>query len=322
MLVSIGDVVDMYYQFAGRSNVTMLLGRLMMPAKKKTASWWGGAGHAPRNWWDVPEVVARWNELITGDGSVPYIKMVDKEYFTRMQQVRLLSAGCGEGAKECAIARLFPHWSITAFDMSVERIATARRSAEAMNLSNITFYRIDIDEYTFEKSSFDAVLFDSSLHHFSAFDVLFEKLNRVLAPEGVLVVNEYVGPNRFAWSKKQLAMANRELQIIPEKFRTRYGTASVKRHIYRPGYLRMLLSDPSEAVQSSCILPALHRFFDTIKEVSLGGNLLHLVLKDIAHHFAEIDSEKLAILERLISAEKILCKTEPPDFVFGIYRKR
>ena len=86
--------------------------------------------------------------------------------------------------------------------------------------------------------------------------------------------------------------------------------------------LRMILSDPSEAVDSSQILPAIHEYFETIEEKKLGGNLLMLLFKDIAYHYIHPeDSIATSILEKVFKEEDEYLKDHPSDFVFGIYKK-
>jgi hypothetical protein len=44
------------------------------------------------------------------------------------------------------------------------------------------------------------------------------------------------------------------------------------------------------------------------------------VLKDISHHFTELNSEKNQILNSLFKFEDEYLKDESSDFVFGIYQ--
>ncbi|MCH7535984.1 MAG: hypothetical protein IH948_09660 [Bacteroidetes bacterium] len=67
----------------------------------------------------------------------------------------------------------------------------------------------------------------------------------------------------------------------------------------------MYLSDPSEAVNSENILPEIRRRFKIIEEKPYGGNILHLVLKDISHNFTEDNIEGSNILKE---------KRQPPIF--------
>jgi len=81
----------------------------------------------------------------------------------------------------------------------------------------------------------------------------------------------------------------------------------------------MILADPSEAADSESIRPVLKKLFTPIKEVELGGNILQLLFKDIAHHFAEPTNEGMAILKAVFEAEKAYQQKGQSDFIFGVY---
>ena len=83
----------------------------------------------------------------------------------------------------------------------------------------------------------------------------------------------------------------------------------------------MMVADPSECIDSNNILPAIHKNFKTIEEKPFGGNLLMSALKDIAHHFVQLDARKKEILDDLFKLEDEYIKDNPSDFVFGIYEK-
>ena len=83
----------------------------------------------------------------------------------------------------------------------------------------------------------------------------------------------------------------------------------------------MILADPSECIDSASILPAIHSNFHTIIEKSYGGNILMNVLKDISHHFIDLDSNKSRILDKLFSLEDEYLTKNTSDFIFGIYQK-
>jgi len=57
-----------------------------------------------------------------------------------------------------------------------------------------------------------------------------------------------------------------------------------------------MVTDPSECVDSSRILPTLQEEFSPVYEASYGGELLMFVLKDIAHHFIVLNPENIFCL--------------------------
>ena len=58
-----------------------------------------------------------------------------------------------------------------------------------------------------------------------------------------------------------------------------------------------------------------------VVEKQLGGNILMNTLKDIAHHFLDLNEQKQAILTKLFQFEDEYLKTHASDFIFGIYKK-
>jgi SAM-dependent methyltransferase len=153
-------------------------------------------------------------------------------------------------------------------------------------MKNLQYVCDDFVLRNYEKESFDVIHFNSSLHHFENVETLLkEKVCPLLKSDGYLVLFEYVGPSRLQWSKEQLEFVNRKLKEISEKYRLRFKSHSVKKKVYRPGILRMKMLDPSEAVDSESIIPALHENFKILEEKQVGWDITHLLLKDIAHNF-------------------------------------
>ena len=166
------------------------------------------------------------------------------------------------------------------------------------------------------------MFFHSSLHHFFNLGQLIgQKIPAALKPDGYLLLNDYWGPDRLQWTTNQLREINRLLPTVPEKYRLRFQSNQVKKSVSGPGWLRMRLSDPSEAAEASQIEKLLRISFDTLEEKPIGGNILMPLLKDIAHHFANDQTEGNTILERLFQAEDAFIQKEKPLLFFGVYRK-
>jgi SAM-dependent methyltransferase len=177
--------------------------------------------------------------------------------------------------------------------------------------------------HRFENNSYDIILFNSSLHHFKDVkNILQTKVLPLLKNKGYLLIFEYVGPNRLQWTKHQLEFANKLLTELPAEYRIRFGSKSIKGHIYRPGLLRMLFVDPSEAIDSESILPSIHKCFKTIEEKKIGWDITHLLFKDIAHNFLNNDAETQELLSYILKKEdEYLSITGRSDAAFGIYQK-
>tara|TARA_B110000090_G_scaffold190531_1_gene222353 strand:- start:6 stop:263 length:258 start_codon:yes stop_codon:yes gene_type:complete len=81
----------------------------------------------------------------------------------------------------------------------------------------------------------------------------------------------------------------------------------------------MIISDPSECIDSSNIIPAVHKHFKVIEEKPFGGNLIANVLRDISHHFVDLNEEKQQVLENIFKIEDEFLVTNSSDFVVGFY---
>lgn len=234
----------------------------------------------------------------------------------------MLSPGCGTGGKELKFANLKINIFIEAFDISPHRISIAKQNAKELGLKNINYSVSDVSYFNYGIRKYDLVLSDSFLHHVKDLDEVINKIYECLKKDGILIINEYVGPARFQWHEEQLKTANEALAVLPESFRKRLKSNRVKTKIYRPGLLRMILSDPSEAVCSENILSSVRKRFKVVEEKPYGGNILHLTLKDISHNFINENKECTMLLNKLFAIEdEFLSRGNSGDFMFGVYSK-
>jgi ubiquinone/menaquinone biosynthesis C-methylase UbiE len=322
-IISIGDFVDLYYRF-GISNSNQFLSRLIPSSntKRTTRAWDTTNGNIQTNWWSVPAVQRRWNRLITGDETTYYSEYLIKKYLSDKSNLRLLSPGCGTGDKELKFARFSNFSRIEAFDLSPRRINLAIQTAQRLGVTKIHYRVSDIESFDFGRDNYNVILFDSYLHHIKKLDEILNKIYNSLTDDGIFVINEYVGPNRFQWTEAQLKTANEALLKIPPTFRRRWGMKKIKSKIFRPGILRMILSDPSEAVKSENILSKVRELFKVLEEKPYGGNILHLTLKDISHNFNNDNGNSIQLLNELFEIEdKFLQNNCNSDFIFAVYSR-
>jgi hypothetical protein len=88
-------------------------------------------------------------------------------------------------------------------------------------------------------------------------------VRRALAPRGILYVDEYVGPSRDEWGWRHLLRWNVVYRSLP--------AAARRTHVIRRPINR---EDPTEAIASSGILPAVESHFRVLARRDYGGNLL------------------------------------------------
>jgi len=319
--ISIGDFIDLYYKVK-QKGYNELLSKFHLSNKGRTLSKWNTISSSS-DFWIIPEIRCRWNEKCTGNPNIEYEDYVVSKYFSKSKGLKMLSVGCGTGARERKFAK-YPNFNlIEGVDMAEKQIDEARNHASDLKLNNIKYIVGDFTTHIFEHSTYDVILFNSSLHHFKDIhNILQTKVLPLLKDGGYLLIFEYVGPKRLQWTKQQLEFANKLLTDLPLKYKIRFNSQSIKRRIYRPGLFRMLLVDPSEAIDSDSIIPSIHNHFKIIEERKIGWDISHLLFKDIAHNFLNNDKETQKLLSYLFDKEdEYLSMTGGSDAVFGVYQK-
>ena len=322
-LITTDDIIDIYYRL-NLKGIGFLRSKLTFNKLARTCSSFNYDEMQTSNWWNIPLVRNRWNKIISGNPDVSYVDYVYEKYLKDKKNLKMLSPGCGVCSNELRFAAYPVFKEITCIDLADKPLITARKIAGEKNFSQMQFIKGDVNEMNFPENFYDIVMFNSSLHHFKNVEnLLISRISKSLKDDGIIVINEYVGPNRLQWSKSQLGIVNDLLKNhFPEKYKRRFKSSLLKNKISGPGTLRMIFSDPSEAVDSESIIPALRKGFVTLEEKYPGGNILMLVLKDISYHFVDEDPKAMLLLDELMKLEDEFLLTNQSDNLFGIYRKK
>ncbi len=286
---------------------------------------WGHTECSERHWWEIPEVRARWNLMMTGDVNTDYFTYFHRQHIGAGKKLKGLALGCGTGHNELELASKGFFESIDAYDLSHSRIEQARERAAVADHGNIVDYAVgDVFSVEMPHEAYDMVMVRQSLHHFSPLESAIERIIGALKPDGWFVFNEFVGPSRFQWTDDQLDAVNGLLARLPERYRVRWKSGTVKRRVHRPGRLGMMLYDSTEAKESSRILPLIERMMRFADVRGFGGNVLQLLFKDIAHNFMRDDEETKQLLRTCFEAEDEMLSAGgvDDDFVVGICQRR
>lgn len=291
---------------------------------EKIRSAWKHHISPPKNWWDIPQVQKRWNYLVTGNPEITIYNYTAQKFLSA-KNLSALSLCCGTGHNEINWAKTEVFSNICAFDLSPDRIAEANQSAKKENLDSILSFKVDdAVNLELEDKHFDVIIADGALHHLTPLHDIVKKFSYSLKKDGLLILKEFVGASRFQWSDAQLNYVAELLSMLPDKYKKRWKSKSIKNKHYRPSRLSMILSDPSEAVESSNILPVLNNHLELIELKPMGGCILQLAFNDIAHNFINSDEETSKWINTCFDFEDSLLNSNKleSDFVFAVYKKR
>ncbi|MEA1937283.1 MAG: methyltransferase domain-containing protein [Patescibacteria group bacterium] len=312
------------YKTAKEGKLNLILSKLTSSKQGKVEKSWEHTKKLPVNWYNIPEVKWRWNHLISGDARIDYYEYIFHKYFPNKKNLKALSLGCGTGHNELEWAKFGAFKNIDAYDLSKTRIEFAKKEAVKKGYSDTINYRIaDVYKIKERNNYYDIVLVEHSLHHFSPLKDLLLQINSFLKADGFFIVNEFVGPTRFQWTDRQLEIINGLLSILPTQYKTKTN-GSIKRKVFKPSRLSMILNDPSEAIESSNILFLLRKTFE-IKEVKeYGGTILMMLFSEIAHNFLSKNNEAKKFLDICFDTEDILLQSKDiqSDFVVAVCKKK
>lgn len=321
-LITSDDITETYLKIYQRG-YRYILSKFTFSQKNRTKTTFNDLGVESANYWIIPRVRQRWNLLVSGDKNIPYENYVVEKYLVGKRNLSLLSLGSGACSHEILFAKHPCFQSVRCVDFSEKILEKAKQNAHEQGIGNMVFDAIDVNSILIAPNSFDLILFHSSLHHFKDLSGLLAKVRAGLKRDGLLIINEYVGPNRLQINGSQLKVISRILKYeIPKDFRKRLITNTYKNRVSGSGILRMIITDPSEAIESSRIIPTIRNMFDAVEEKKLGGDLLMWIFKDISHNFLDDRGETNEILDRVFHLEDEYLKENDGDFVFGIYRSR
>ena len=242
----------------------------------------------------------------------------------RCKDLTCLSIGCGTGELERGLIKIKCAKVIDAFDIDDESVKTAISLAKKDNINDINYFVADANKIHLPENKYDLVVAHNAVHHFVELEHILAEINKSLKLNGIFVIVEYVGPNRFQWTNQQLKIINDLLKLLPDRYKRDADNDLITKPIVTQktmgGYLR---EDPSEAIRSSDIVPLIHRYFKVIEERDMGGTILHMLLANIVDNFDISKEEDLTLLKLLCYFEKFVIeeKVLASDFKLLIARK-
>ncbi len=231
--------------------------------------------------------------------------------------LRALTLGCGDMKGEYGLLRRFDVTEIVAYDLSegqrtnfYERVYDPAADVEVD-------YRIgDAAADSLGSGEFDIVYIQQSFHHFEEVEKVAANIRMALRPDGVFLLNDYIGPPFLQRSQRQRSATRRIWRHLPPRLRTDAG-GKVWDDILIPPIESL---PPHEAVRSDAILPSLRENFDIIDEHQFAG-LLFPLFNGFAQNYTADD---LVFVKSMWEVDEWMIAEGAiePNFIRGLYRPR
>jgi SAM-dependent methyltransferase len=261
---------------------------------------------------------AAYRRMSGGKSSEHWLGWLMGDYFKGQRFARVLSPGCGVGDHEVGMMSFGTIAHLDAFDFSAASLRIAREKAAANKLK-IHFYQDDINTFDIpDGRKYNMIFCSGSVHHVKELERFLRVVRDALEPDGVFVLNEYVGPSYNIYPRKQLDIVNRLLRAIAPDFRRAQQLDQINVE-------QALAHDASESVRSSLILPFVSSYFNFEFCHPFGGTVLHPLYPLLRHDaMSQSSAEMQTIVRLLIEFEGILVEKGvlASDFVLCVCRKK
>ena len=235
---------------------------------------------------------------------------------TRFEAVEKgLSLGTGTGRHERVLLEkgFLKKWNC--IDLST----TSRELLQADTQKNNVVETNDLNFIQLPDKEYPIVFCHGILHHIINLEHLLFEINRTLTDDGLFIVSEYVGEDKWQWEDEKL-------QIINTKLLNKFGSKYPKLKVNRPPIWN---ERPLESIRSSAIPNLLKEYFGNTTEFEiLSSPVLYPIINSIKGEFRNElinNPESLEeILEFAVSLDKECVaqyKHLLPTSLIGIYRK-
>lgn len=270
-------------------------------------------------WLDHPEILAHYEQRGAIDG-LSWRHWVSRHLGG--PAARSLDLGCGAGSRSLSLWEAGGSRCLEGVDLSGERIAEAERWRRERSVPG-RFWAEDVNALTLEPGRYDLIFSAHSFHHFLALERVLEQSARALTPNGLFILEEFVGPTQFQWTDRQINLTAALLGLLPESLR-RFRWDTVKHMEGRPTVAQVVAVSPFESIRSSEIVSLVERYFDLFLVRNLGGTIQHLLYNGIVHNFWPPTEESVRALRAILATEDELIDSGllPSDFMLLVGRRK
>ena len=294
--------------------------------QEKTSKYWDDfhTKNRPKlSWLESTAVCKAMNKRISGSEDKNMYEWFIESYPQKFN--RALIVGCGLGGLERDLYKMDLFTEALGIDIAEASIKLAIDESIKGGYKNIAYKIFDLEAGDYEDlGKFDLIIVNMVAHHIQWLNLFFQKIEGALAKEGLVILNEYIGPNRFQHDNKTVGIINALLSSLDQELKINHLAKSLE---YKSEYIltpikHFIETDPSEAINSENIMNNFEEYFKVLEKKNYGGAINHMLLTGIIENF-EKDKSCQQILKLLMKFEEILEENSVinSDFIFAIGRK-
>jgi SAM-dependent methyltransferase len=270
--------------------------------------------------WQSPVARAAINRRITGDPELGPETYFARRHGPTIVAPHALSLRASDAKLELALVEAGTCEQLIGLDDDQARIDFAAGRVPEPLRKQVGFRRGTLEDFQ-APGPLGAVVCRSFLHRRADLEDVVDRLAALLAPGGVIFVEDFVGPARFQWTDGQLETINRLLARLPDELLTDLAATDGrrKRSVERPDSEAWLAANSQEAVRSDEILPTLDARFERVEVCLYGGAVFHQLFSRIMGNFAG-HPELVGVLmevDALLTDSGALSS----DYAWGVWRR-
>jgi SAM-dependent methyltransferase len=245
---------------------------------------------------------------LTGDAEGIPLQMVAERYLKPAVK-KMLAVGSGLAFSEEWLTKNGYVEHVVAFEASSVAVDSARERIRALSLQDRIEMRCgDVLNAGLQKGEFDAVFVQAAIHHFYNIDEMFAFFHYVLKPDGLILYDEYVGPDHHMYETEVMDLMDEVNECLAPSYRWDVLRQATRDEVPRATLEWMLKMDPSEGVHSSKILPLTYKYFDVEFRRDYGGTFMRPFFVGILPNFDWNDVKDQTIARQIILMENLLIR--------------
>jgi SAM-dependent methyltransferase len=270
--------------------------------------------------WQSPVARASVNRRVTGDpGLAPEIDFA-RRHGPVIPAPHVVSLKASDAKFEIALIEAGSCERLTGLDPDPGRRNFANGRIPVPLRGRMEFIDGDLDTFQ-APEPVGAIVARSVLHGEPDLEARLDLLHATLVPDGLLFVDDFVGPARFQWTDRQLRIVNRLLERLPDELRVDLAAEDgrLKDEVRRPDAADWAAANPHQAVRSDEVVALLDDRFERVDVRLYGGAVFHQLFSRIMGNFVG-RPELIGLLmevDGLLTDEAGLSS----DYVWGAWRR-